>query len=254
MVSSESEHFQPSPEDVALAYAVNRYKDAWHADKLTPEVIREFWQAFWNERTFAALEPDFDLPNIDHLTQERLSALRKENRAVVLIPEPVLEDWQLLGRLFPEADLDPTLGKHLLHGAGNRPYGNIVAVEMTPETPNESTTFAEIRSHMHVLSEGQRLAQRLPVYIAASAMSELVNGEGFDRRTVSWIDGTQFNHKGHPFRMRDESFRHLSFPEENPRALLAGFAPNGVLNMAIISPRGSDQKRGYRTEQKLLPK
>src|SRR6185437_10980643 len=79
--------FPALPEQpAALTEAMDRYREAWDNNALTPELVDETWRTFW--QTTLEIEPN-NIPSCDRTTEE-LAELKEQNRGVVLLPDEVM--------------------------------------------------------------------------------------------------------------------------------------------------------------------
>ena len=138
--------------------------------------MNETWDAFWKAfAKEAKLADELEIPPCDRYASE-LTALRKQNRGVVLLPDTYMTDsrlWKVMSPLHTNSKLPIT---------NFTTKGGCIDVEMT-ESPSYlgHTTEEAIDGFM----AHERVGQRFPTYLAASYFRSLLTmgNSYFDRNT-----------------------------------------------------------------------
>lgn len=166
-----------SPEADLIVVAIAEYQ----AKRPTPEIVNKTWQTLWKVWGERAGQK-FNVPSCDRTTEE-LAQLRKENKAVLLIPDNL--DLVTLGKIFPEA-------KSWAVSEGTtvaeQSKGGSIDIEMDLNSPHRNTTETQAKD---LLKSQGRDGQRLKTYIIGSQFSKLLTGHYFDENSWSRLPGSR---------------------------------------------------------------
>ncbi len=202
------EDLYASPER-KLSLAKIEYKKAWREDALTPQIVDDLYQSFWNKKIRdSGVDYYLEIPRCDRSAEE-LSDLRADRRAVVLMPDGMMS----IGGLFALHKMFPAMGavdlqKGIIDNASEK--GGCLDVEMEFYTPNRSTTEEEAEEFIR---SQEREGQRIETYVVASQLlGKELSGEYFDSRSPM-------------------NFARLSGSRQSGSILIASFTKEGILEI-----------------------
>ncbi len=189
----------------------------YNSQPLTPELVNKTWQTLWTEWG-KRVGQTFEIPQCDR-TSEELAQLKKENKAVLLIPDNV--DLIMLGKIFPQMQSRAVSEGTTVTESSK---GGSIDTEMDLDSPNRDTTEFQAKDF---LKQNGRNGQRLRTYIIGSQLSKLLTGHYFDENAYSRLPGS-----------RNEA-----------RMVLAHFHSDGGLHVRWhLGPLHHDPDMGFRSE------
>ncbi|MDP3974110.1 MAG: hypothetical protein Q8P92_04765 [Candidatus Daviesbacteria bacterium] len=166
----------------ALRPFVQEYKDA---KVHTPELVDHTWQNMWGE-IGRAVDFKYQVPSCDR-AREELAQLRKENKAVLLLPDDIFTPEGLVrfGRAFPlmrSWTTDPEHAAKISYGSN---IGGCIDIEMSLDAPYRTSKGYKQKELVDKIAADKRAGQRLPTYFVGSEFSQLLTGHYFDENTWS---------------------------------------------------------------------
>lgn len=195
---------ETSPAEIEIFSLNDTLRKAWEENDLTPELIDNFYSFFWKERQEIAmnnkdgsnasrlsvsanqprkiaiekLSEPLIIPPCDRTVGE-LAELRRQNRAVILMPEVLMQpDGEaLIGELFPDALIS---AHKRITNKDHR--GGCIDVEMDIQTPPQRA--------WQVYSHNELIGQRFQTYVVASHINQILTGHHFDERSHSALLGS----------------------------------------------------------------
>ncbi len=177
----EASEYEPN----SLEDVIQRYREAWEGNSLTPDLVNETWLTFWTVKAQeGGLEQELEVPRCDRTTEE-LAALKTANRGVLLLPDSVMvqQGIALLG--LPTRIKNSLLRTKLTNSSE---VGGCISVEMDQESPNKNMTGRELGKKF---AEEGREGQRLQTYVVASQFNHLLTDHYFDEQSTSLLLGTR---------------------------------------------------------------
>lgn len=173
-----SEGTKSPMQPVALGESIAFYGIAKAEQSLTRDIVTNTWVHFWDAKARrAGLDTALTVPPCKYEDAE-LRMHSRAGRDVVLVPDEVWEagGMVLLGRMFPEMELDERIAACLTSRRGN--FETSTLVDMTSQ-PSRTGIGLENIGPIYGFT------QRLPVYIAASQLHKLETGAYFDEGSTA---------------------------------------------------------------------
>lgn len=166
------------------------------ADRLTPDLVNETWEKFWEVLGDESGHKFEGIPVCD-ISEDELELLKVEGRHVVLVPDEIMtpEGLIALGRAIPlnsgkNGILWPEDAIKDIKNEDSR--GGVIDIEMDDSRPNSSKTEEEARK---LLDEYGILGMRLATFIVGSLFNRFImeDGKYFDSSfTTSRLLGSTF--------------------------------------------------------------
>lgn len=217
----------PSEQARQLREALSPFIQEYKAAKVpTPDLVNNTWQGIWKV-IGEKVDFEYQVPECDR-TQEELAQLRKENRAVLLLPNDIYtpEGLVRLGQAFPlmnSSATNPEVAARISHSSYE---GGSIDIEMVHDAPYRTRQGYNEKQLREKIAADGRVGMRLPTYIIGGQFSKLLTGHYFDENTWS---------------RTPESFL-------GGRALTAYFGSVGRLGVDGWFPSSQDPHLGGRSE------
>ncbi|MDO8618402.1 MAG: hypothetical protein Q7R49_00490 [Candidatus Daviesbacteria bacterium] len=183
----------PTDKDRLLRDAMRPFVQEYSAAKvLTPDLIDHTWQGIWRvigER----VEYEYQVPTCDRTTEE-LEKLKKEGRAVLLLPSDIYTPDGLvrLGRAFPLMRSWITNPKEAVKISHGSTEGGSIGIEMSLDAPYRTSKGYRQQELVDRITADGRSGQRFPTYLVGSQFSQFLTGQYFDINTWSRLPGSSY--------------------------------------------------------------